>query len=115
MVEHFTATLESLREQVAPHPNFLLILDLVSVHSEGPIRSESSRRVGSGDRRENRPTEKERKSPGKLIAGPGWPTDISRYDIGCALERQTSPDCVGYAPDSALRIATAVVRYHARP
>ena len=42
-----------------------------------------------------------------------WVVLYSRYDIGCALERHTSPDCVGYAPESALRIATAVVRYHA--
>jgi hypothetical protein len=44
-----------------------------------------------------------------------WVVLYSRYDIGCALERHTSPDCVGYAPDSALRLATAVVRYHALP
>jgi Domain of unknown function (DUF4159)/Prenyltransferase and squalene oxidase repeat len=41
-----------------------------------------------------------------------WVVLYSRYDIGCALERHTSPDCVGYAPESALRIATAVVRYN---
>jgi Domain of unknown function (DUF4159)/Prenyltransferase and squalene oxidase repeat len=44
-----------------------------------------------------------------------WVVLYSRYDIGCALERHTSPDCVGYAPESALRIATAVVRYNVRP
>jgi hypothetical protein len=44
-----------------------------------------------------------------------WVVIYSKYDIGCALERNTSTDCVGYDPDSALKIATAVVLYNARP
>ena len=44
-----------------------------------------------------------------------WVVLFSRYDIGCALERHTSPDCVAYDPDSAMLIATAVVRYNVRP
>jgi hypothetical protein len=39
----------------------------------------------------------------------------SKYDLGCALERNTSADCIGYDHASALRIATAAVRYNARP
>lgn len=44
-----------------------------------------------------------------------WVLLYSKYDIGCALERGTSSDCVGYDHDSALRIATAAVRYNVRP
>ena len=44
-----------------------------------------------------------------------WVVLYSKYDIGCALERHTSADCVGYDPASALRIATAALRYNARP
>jgi hypothetical protein len=44
-----------------------------------------------------------------------WVLLYSRYDIGCALERNTSADCVGYDPDSAMGIATAAVRYNVEP
>jgi hypothetical protein len=44
-----------------------------------------------------------------------WVVLYSKYDLGCALERNTSADCVGYDPASALRIATAVVRYNVEP
>jgi hypothetical protein len=44
-----------------------------------------------------------------------WVVLYSKYDLGCALERNTSADCIGYDHASALRIATAVVRYHTRP
>ena len=44
-----------------------------------------------------------------------WVVLYSKYDLGCALERNTSADCVGYDHASALRIATAAVLYNARP
>lgn len=44
-----------------------------------------------------------------------WVVLYSKYDLGCALERNTSPDCVGYDHASALRIAMAAVLYSARP
>ena len=44
-----------------------------------------------------------------------WVVLYSKYDLGCALERNTSADCIGYDHASALRIATAAVRYNARP
>jgi hypothetical protein len=44
-----------------------------------------------------------------------WVVLYSPYDIGCALEGSTSSDCVGYDPDSAMRIAMAVVRYNTQP
>lgn len=44
-----------------------------------------------------------------------WVVLYSPYDIGCALEGSTSSDCVGYDTDSAMRIATAIVRYNTQP
>jgi hypothetical protein len=44
-----------------------------------------------------------------------WVVLYSKYDLGCALERNTSADCIGYDHASALRIATAAVRYNTRP
>ncbi len=40
-----------------------------------------------------------------------WVVLYSKYDIGCALERHKSSDCVGYDTDSAERIAGAAVLY----
>lgn len=35
----------------------------------------------------------------------------SKYDISCALEKQTSLSCIGYSPDDAAKIAMNVVLY----
>lgn len=40
-----------------------------------------------------------------------WAVLYSKYDIGCALERHSTSDCLGYTPESAYRIATAAVLY----
>lgn len=40
-----------------------------------------------------------------------WVVLYSKYDIGCALERHSSSDCLGYTPESAFHIATAAVMY----
>ncbi len=47
--------------------------------------------------------------------GGRWVVLYSKYDLGCALERNTAADCRGYDHASALRIATAAVLYNARP
>jgi hypothetical protein len=44
-----------------------------------------------------------------------WAVIYSKYDIGCALERHQSSDCVGYTPESALLLAKAAVLYSLRP
>ena len=44
-----------------------------------------------------------------------WIVLYSKYDFGCALERNTSAYCIGYDNASALRIATAAVLYNVRP
>jgi hypothetical protein len=40
-----------------------------------------------------------------------WAVLYSKYDIGCALERHRSSDCLGYDTDSAFKIAGAAVLY----
>jgi hypothetical protein len=40
-----------------------------------------------------------------------WAVIYSKYDIGCALEKTKSPDCLGHDYDSAVRLGTAVVLY----
>jgi hypothetical protein len=40
-----------------------------------------------------------------------WVVIYSKYDIGCALERHQSPDCMGHDYASALKLGAAVVLY----
>jgi hypothetical protein len=40
-----------------------------------------------------------------------WVVIYSRYDLGCALERRPSTDCLGHDYDSAVRLARAAVLY----
>jgi len=40
-----------------------------------------------------------------------WVVIYSQYDIGCALEKHQSSDCLGYDHTSALRLASAAVLY----
>lgn len=40
-----------------------------------------------------------------------WVVIYSKYDIGCALEKHQSSDCLGHDHASALRLASAVVLY----
>jgi len=44
-----------------------------------------------------------------------WVVIYSKYDLGCALERHQSSDCLGYDHDSALKIGSAAVLYTLRP
>ena len=44
-----------------------------------------------------------------------WAVIYSRYDLGCALERQQGLDCKGYTHDSALNIASNIVLYSTLP
>ena len=47
--------------------------------------------------------------------GDRWAIIYSKYDIGCALEKHQSADCIGYNHDSALRLARSAVLYLIRP
>ncbi len=40
-----------------------------------------------------------------------WVVIYSKYDLGCALERHKSPDCLGHDYDSAVRLGRAAVLY----
>jgi hypothetical protein len=44
-----------------------------------------------------------------------WAVIYSKYDLGCALERQQGLDCKGYTPEGALRTATNIVIYSTLP
>ena len=41
-----------------------------------------------------------------------WVVIYSKYDLGCALEKHPSSDCIGHDHDSALRLAGAAVLYY---
>jgi hypothetical protein len=43
--------------------------------------------------------------------GGRWVVVYSKYDIGCALEKHQSSECLGHDHDSALRLGSAVVLY----
>ena len=40
-----------------------------------------------------------------------WVVIYSKYDLGCALERHKSSDCLGHDYDSAVRLGRAAVLY----
>jgi hypothetical protein len=40
-----------------------------------------------------------------------WAVIYSKYDIGCALEKNKSSACRGYDPESAMKLATAALLY----
>lgn len=40
-----------------------------------------------------------------------WVVIYSKYDIGCALEKNKSSACKGYEPESAMKLATAALLY----
>ena len=44
-----------------------------------------------------------------------WAVIYSKYDIGCALERNSGLDCKGYSYESAVRIAANIVIYATLP
>ncbi|WP_435009196.1 DUF4159 domain-containing protein [Tundrisphaera lichenicola] len=44
-----------------------------------------------------------------------WAIIYSKYDLGCALQKQAGIDCKGYTHESALRIATNIVLYATLP
>jgi hypothetical protein len=43
--------------------------------------------------------------------GNRWVIIYSKYDIGCALEKHQSPDCLGHDHESALKLGSAAVLY----
>jgi len=40
-----------------------------------------------------------------------WIVVYSKYDLGCALDRHSTTDCLGYSHESALDLASQVVQY----
>jgi len=74
------------------------------------IASVRCRREGAGQR-DTKYQEYEPFLEGVKIKG-RWAVIYSRWDIGCALEKHKSPDCMGHDYDSAVRLGRAVVLYH---
>ena len=68
-------------------------------------RPDDSRR-----RQQGRPAELE----GVKVEG-RWVVIYSKNDIGCILDNPAAPDGKGYDHESAVRIATNVVRYATHP
>ncbi len=66
-------------------------------------------------RREGGDEEKGYKSVAPLLegikVGDRWVVIYSKYDIGCALEKHQSTDCLGHDHESALRLGSAVILY----
>jgi hypothetical protein len=46
--------------------------------------------------------------------GGRWVVIYSKYDLGCALEKHPSADCIGHDHESALKLAGAAVLYYLR-
>jgi hypothetical protein len=46
-----------------------------------------------------------------IKVGDRWAVVYSKYDIGCALEKHQSTDCLGHDYESALRLGSALVLY----
>jgi hypothetical protein len=47
--------------------------------------------------------------------GDKWVVIYSKFDLGCALERQAGLECKGYTYESALRITSNIVLYSTLP
>jgi hypothetical protein len=47
-----------------------------------------------------------------IKVGDRWAVIYSKYDIGCALEKHQSTDCLGHDYESAVRLGSAVVLYY---
>lgn len=78
-----------------------------------PITSVRCRREGPDGRPESDFRAVEPALEGIKING-RWVLLYSRYDLGCALEKHQSTDCLGHDHASAVRLGTAVVLYALR-
>jgi hypothetical protein len=47
-----------------------------------------------------------------IRVGKRWVVIYSKYDLGCALEKHPSSDCIGHDHESALKLAGAAVLYY---
>lgn len=95
---------------------------LVDIPADDPLYSAKlngakidvvERREKAGNAKEGNDAGYERLPPkleGIKIDG-RWVVIYSKYDIGCALERHKSTECLGHTPESALKLASAAVLY----
>jgi hypothetical protein len=83
----------------------------------GDLNGKAIRRVQcrheTGGKRDTKYQEYEPELEGVKVRG-RWVVIYSKYDIGCALEKHKSPDCLGHDFDSAVLLGRAAVLYHLR-
>ena len=84
--------------------------DLYSAEVDGTAITQVQRRVLVGGRVEPKFRSLPPELEGVKYKG-RWVVIYSKYDIGCALEKHSAPDCLGHDPASALRLARAAVLY----
>jgi hypothetical protein len=88
--------------------------DLLSAALNGKVIDKVKRRNARADGKpEAEFTESPPQLEGVKING-RWVVIYSRYDLGCALEKHASTDCLGHDYDSAVRLARAAVLYALR-
>ena len=80
----------------------------VKYRREEPVPGEKDRTQPSKDFQEGPP-----RLEGVKING-RWVIIYSKYDIGCALEKHQSTDCLGHDYDSAKTLARAAILYALR-
>ncbi len=76
-----------------------------------PIREVRCRRRDNGRTSDLRVVKPELEG---VRQGDRWVVIYSKYDLGCALEKHASSDCLGHDHESALRLASAAVLYYLR-
>ncbi len=86
--------------------------DLYSAELNGTAIERVRRRVRSDDGKKVEPEYRTLPPALEGVKYKGrWVVIYSKADIGCALEKRTSPDCLGHDPASALQLARAAVLY----
>jgi len=72
------------------------------------VRCRRERKDGAGVEAEYQPVAPALEG---IKIGKRWAVIYSKYDIGCALEKHQSSDCLGHDHDSAVKLARAAVLY----
>jgi hypothetical protein len=111
----FDTSFRDLVSRLFPDKKLVMIPitdDLYSQDSNGnPIRTVRCRTEAAGGA--GQPADYREVAPylEGIQVGKRWVIIYSKYDIGCALEKHQSTDCLGHDHESALRLAGAAVLY----
>lgn len=111
----FDAAFREMIQQIFPDSPLQRIPLEDSLYSSelngSPIRQVRCRRRDAGPGSELRLARPELEG---VKWGDRWVVVYSKYDLGCALEKHTSSECLGHDHESALRLASAAVLYYLR-